>query len=366
MSGGIPSNQDRALGPHELQMWILTIIGVVLVLVTLYDLIQHKHAILRNYPIIGHFRYFFEAVGPELRQYIVTSNNEERPFSRDQRSWIYASSKNQNNYRGFGTDEELELSPNYMIIKHSAFPLATPGPGSDGYDPDYPVACAKVLGAARDRKKAFRPASIVNVSGMSFGSLSGRAVEALNLGSRDAGCFQNTGEGGVAPYHMKGGDLVWQIGTGYFGCRDERGRFSMEKFVETVNSASDPGDRDKAEPGREAGDRRLIARSQSLSRDRGDTRHTRWTDMRESSESCRIRRRRQHARLCRASGRQIGLASWHQVGRWRYRFLYRVDPPDDDDRQGSRLCHDRRWRRWNRCRTSGVYRSRRPAFQAGF
>ncbi len=237
MSGGIPSNQDRALGPHELQMWILTIIGVVLVLVTLYDLIQHKHAILRNYPIIGHFRYLFEAVGPELRQYIVTSNNEERPFSRDQRSWIYASSKNENNYRGFGTDDELELSPNYMIIKHSAFPLAMPGPGSNGYDPDYPVACAKVLGAARDRKKAFRPASIVNVSGMSFGSLSGRAVEALNLGSRDAECFQNTGEGGVAPYHMKGGDLVWQIGTGYFGCRDERGRFSMEKFVETVNSA---------------------------------------------------------------------------------------------------------------------------------
>ena len=210
---------------------------IVIVAVTGYDLIQRKHAVLRNFPIIGHFRYLFEAVGPELRQYIVTSNNEERPFSRDQRSWIYASSKGQNNYRGFGTDEELELSPNYMIIKHSAFPLIAPNPEDPAYDPSHPAPCAKVLGAARGRERAFRPASIVNVFGMSFGSLSARAVEALNMGSREAGCLQNTGEGGVAPCHKKGGELIWQIGTGYFGCRDERGGFSMEQFLETVHSA---------------------------------------------------------------------------------------------------------------------------------
>lgn len=201
-----------------------------------HDLIQRKHAVLRNFPIIGHFRYLFESVGPELRQYIVTSNNEERPFSRDQRSWIYASSKSQNNYFGFGTDRELELSPNYLIIKHSAFPLVTPNPGDPTFDPKYPVPCAKVLGDARDRKKAFRPKSIVNVSGMSFGSLSAPAVEALNRGCFDAGCLQNTGEGGVAPYHKKGGELIWQIGTAYFGCRDEHGRFSMERFLATVQS----------------------------------------------------------------------------------------------------------------------------------
>ena len=218
-------------------MWILTTIVFVVVAVIVYDLIQRKHAVLRNFPIIGHFRYLFEAVGPELRQYIVTSNNEERPFSRDQRSWIYASSKGQNNYRGFGTDDDLEYAPNYMIIKHSAFPLVTPNPGDAAYDPNYLLPSAKVLGAARGRKKAFRPASVVNVSGMSLGSLSVPAVEALNLGSRAAGCLQNTGEGGIASCHKKGGELIWQIGTGYFGCRDAQGGFSMERFLETVDSA---------------------------------------------------------------------------------------------------------------------------------
>ena len=218
-------------------MWILATIVLILVGVTIFDLIQRKHAVLRNFPIIGHLRYIFEAVGPELRQYIVTGNNEERPFSRDQRSWIYASSKRANNYFGFGTDDELELSPNYMIIKHSAFPLVTPHPGDPGFDEKYLVPCAKVLGAARKRKKSFRPASIVNVSGMSFGSLSAPAVEALNRGSKEAGCLHNTGEGGVSPYHRKGGELIWQIGTGYFGCRDAQGRFSMERFIENVESS---------------------------------------------------------------------------------------------------------------------------------
>ncbi len=215
-------------------MWILAAIGAFLAAVIIYDLFQKKHAILRNFPILGHFRYIFEAVGPELRQYIFTNNNEERPFSRDQRSWIYASSKRQNNYFGFGTDNELELSPNYIIIKHSAFPLESAHPGEPGCDPMYSLPCAKVLGGYHGRRKAFRPHSIVNVSGMSFGSLSAAAIEALNKGCVKAGCLHNTGEGGVSPYHKYGGELIWQIGTGYFGCRDERGDFSMERFLETV------------------------------------------------------------------------------------------------------------------------------------
>lgn len=221
-------------------MWSLTTLVVILIVaagVTIFDLIQRKHAILRNFPIIGHFRYLFESVGPELRQYIVTSNNEERPFSRDQRSWIYSSSKGKNNYSGFGTDDELELSPNYMIIKHAAFPLAIPVPGDPDHDPACRLPGAKVLGAYRGRRKAFRPASVVNLSGMSFGSLSGPAVEALNRGAKLAGCLHNTGEGGVSRYHQNGGELIWQIGTGYFGCRDERGGFSIERFRETLASA---------------------------------------------------------------------------------------------------------------------------------
>src|SRR5262250_2470001 len=110
-------------------MEVITILAALAVVVVTYDLTQRRHAVLRNFPIIGHFRYLFEAVGPELRQYIVTSNTEERPFSRDQRTWIYSSSKNENNYFGFGTDNDLELSPNYLIIKQSAFPLNSPHAG---------------------------------------------------------------------------------------------------------------------------------------------------------------------------------------------------------------------------------------------
>jgi glutamate synthase domain-containing protein 2 len=218
-------------------MWLWIVLAVAVVAVVIHDLTQRRHAILRNFPILGHFRYLFESVGPELRQYIVTGNNEERPFSRDQRSWIYASSKMQNNYFGFGSDNEYELSPNYLIIKHSVFPLNSPHAGEPGYDPDYRIPAAKILGGARKRRNAFRPSSVVNTSAMSFGSLSPRAVEAINRGCELAGCLQNTGEGGLSPYHRKGGEIIWQLGTGYFGCRDASGKFSLERFKETLASA---------------------------------------------------------------------------------------------------------------------------------
>ncbi|MHC5024241.1 MAG: glutamate synthase-related protein [Planctomycetota bacterium] len=219
-------------------MWIfLGILLLALIGLVIYDLTQRKHAILRNFPILGHFRFWFEAVGPELRQYIVTSNNEERPFSRDERRWVYASSKKQNNYFGFGSDNEFDLAPNYLIFRHAAFPLPDLHPGDEGYDPNFRVPCAKVLGAHRGRAHAFRPASFVNVSAMSFGSLSAPAVEALNRGCLMAGCLHNTGEGGVSPHHQHGGELIWQVGTGYFGCRDDRGDFDRARF-EAVAAAN--------------------------------------------------------------------------------------------------------------------------------
>lgn len=218
-------------------MWwlqrVLITLGILVLFIILYDLLQKKHAILKNFPVIGHFRYWLEAIGPELRQYIVTSNNEERPFDRDQRRWIYASSKRANNYFGFGSDNDMELTPNYLIIKPAAFPLSLPHAGEEGYDSHYRIPCAKVLGAWRNRRKAFRPASVVNISAMSFGSLSAPAVEAINRGCALAGCLHNTGEGGISRYHLHGGELIWQIGTGYFGCRDEKGRFSLSRLVET-------------------------------------------------------------------------------------------------------------------------------------
>ncbi len=210
------------------------IFAAALLAVALYDVLQRQHAILRNFPIIGHFRYLFEMVGPELRQYIVTNNDEERPFSRDQRRWVYASSKRQNNYFGFGTDNEVELSSNYLILKHSAFPRSAPHPGEAGYDPSYPMGCAKILGGWRGRAKAFRPESAVYVSAMSFGSLSAAAVEALNRGCQLAGALHNTGEGGISPYHLNGGALIWQLGTGYFGARRPDGGFDLDRLLAQV------------------------------------------------------------------------------------------------------------------------------------
>jgi glutamate synthase domain-containing protein 2 len=216
---------------------LMLVVVLVLLALAIRDRLQKKHAIISNFPIIGHLRYWLEALGGPLRQYIVTGNDEERPFSRDQRRWVYASSKRENTYFGFGTDNDLELTPGYLIIRQSTFPLTVPHPGEPGYDPAYRCPPAKVLGGFRGRAKAFRPRSIVNVSAMSYGALSGAAVGAMNRGVAIAGAFQNTGEGGISDWHRNGGDLVWQIGTGYFGCRDAQGRFSMARFLESVASA---------------------------------------------------------------------------------------------------------------------------------
>jgi len=209
--------------------------GAAVAAVAAHDLLQRHHAILRNFPVIGHARFWLESIGPELRQYIVAGNDEERPFSRDQRRWIYASAKLQNNYFGFGTDNDLEHSSNNVVVHHRTFARQQPSHGKPGQEAWLP--CAKVMGGPRGRRLAFRPNSVVNISAMSFGSLSGNAIEALNRGAAIAGCMHNTGEGGLSPYHRKGADIVYQIGTAYFGCRDENGRFDLERLKDLVASA---------------------------------------------------------------------------------------------------------------------------------
>ena len=237
-----------------------------------HDLTQKQHAILRNFPVVGHLRFQLERFGPELRQYIVTSNDEERPFSRDQRRWVYASSKLQNNYFGFGTDNDMETLAGYVVIKHRTFR----GPARPR--PRTPTSRARsrrprCSAAPRGRRHAFRPGSVVNVSGMSFGALSGNAIEALNRGADLAGCLQNTGEGGVSSYHRSGGDLVFQIGTSYFGCRDEDGRFDLGQAQGAGRVRADPGAGDQALAGRQAGPGRHAAGRQGERGDRRDPRH---------------------------------------------------------------------------------------------
>src|SRR5215211_3314838 len=126
--------------------------GAALAAVAARDLRQRQHAVVRNFPVVGHLRYLLESVGPELRQYIVTSNDEERPFSRDQRRWVYASAKREINTFGFGSDNEMEQIDSLVVFKHSPFPAPAPAEGQPGAAPDYAIAAGKVLGAAHGRR----------------------------------------------------------------------------------------------------------------------------------------------------------------------------------------------------------------------
>jgi glutamate synthase domain-containing protein 2 len=211
-------------------IWILIILAIIAIRDIFF---QKKHTISHNYPILGHLRYLFEKIGPEIRQYFVANNREELPFNRIERGWIYASAKKENNYEGFGTDRDI-YAHQHIFINNAMMPYKLPENHPNKIDP-YFLPCAKVMGAYNQRKKPYRPASIINVSAMSFGSLSAKAVESLNKGVKIAGAYHNTGEGGLSPYHSHGGDVVFHFGTGYFGVRDKDGNFSMEKIKQLVN-----------------------------------------------------------------------------------------------------------------------------------
>lgn len=215
----------------KIQWWVYPLL--FLAFVAIWDIfIQRRHTIKHNFPIVGHLRYWLESIGPEMRQYFVANNREELPFNRIERGWIYASAKKENNYEGFGTDRDI-YAHQHIFVKNSmlAFKLNEEHPNQT--DP-YFLPCAKVIGAFNKRKKPFRPASVINISAMSFGSLSASAVEAMNKGVAKSGAYHNTGEGGLSPYHKQGGDVIFHFGTGYFGVRSPEGNFSMEKMKKLV------------------------------------------------------------------------------------------------------------------------------------
>ncbi len=197
-------------------------LGVLVVAIGLYDVIQKEHTILRNFPVIGHFRYLLEGIGPEIRQYFVEADTDGKPLNRNQRTYIYTRAKQDNKSHPFGTEHDLQKEGAEWIM-HSIYPCNKPK--------DEPP---RVLIGGPDCKQPYS-ASLMNVSAMSFGSLSKNAVMALNLGAKAGGFYHNTGEGGISEYHRKGGDLVFQIGTAYFGCRDKDGNFSDEIFRDLAN-----------------------------------------------------------------------------------------------------------------------------------
>ena len=197
--------------------WPLLVIFGFLTLVGIYDSLQTKHAVLRNYPILGHMRFMLEFIRPEIRQYFIEGDNDKTPFSREQRTLVYSRSKAVADEIPFGTTLDV-MAPGYQWINQSLAPTHL-----SSHD-------FRIQIGGKDCTQKYS-ASIFNISAMSFGSLSANAVLALNLGAKKGGFAHDTGEGSISTHHRThGGDLIWEIGSGYFGCRNQDGGFNPEKF----------------------------------------------------------------------------------------------------------------------------------------
>lgn len=200
--------------------WFFVFLTPIIIL-WIYDLTQKKHTILRNFPVLGHVRYFLEFVRPEIQQYFIATDESELPYNRETRSLIYERAKNTRDTIPFGTERDI-LSVGYTWALHSLAPKHSSEVESriQVGGPD----CLQPYSASR-----------LNISGMSFGALSGKAIMAMNKGALLGGFYQSTGEGGLSPYHLQGGDLVFQIGTAYFGCRTAEGEFDAQEFALEAN-----------------------------------------------------------------------------------------------------------------------------------
>ena len=205
-------------------IWPLTLVTSLLSLLGLFDLLQSSHAVRRNYPILGNIRYMVEGIRPEIRQYLLESDSDALPFSRAQRSLVYSRAKNETADRPFGTLVDV-YQPGFEFISHSM----RPAPLSD------PDLFRVTIGGPQCTQPY--SASVFNISAMSFGSLSANAIRALNQGAQRGNFAHDTGEGSISAYHREhGGDLIWELGSGYFGCRTDDGQFDPQRFAEQARS----------------------------------------------------------------------------------------------------------------------------------
>ncbi|HUQ24689.1 MAG TPA: FMN-binding glutamate synthase family protein, partial [Burkholderiales bacterium] len=203
----------------------LMVFGGLLVLF-IRDVTQKQHTVLRNFPVIGHFRYWFEQLGEYFRQYFFANDREEMPFNRATRAWVYRLAKGEGGTIGFGSTYDLH-APGALIFVNAPFPVL-----ESERLPTPPMAIGQGFCAT-----PFIARAIVNISGMSFGAISEPAVRALSRGAKEAGCWMDTGEGGLSPFHLEGGcDVIMQIGTAKYGVRDAQGNLSEEKLVELAKS----------------------------------------------------------------------------------------------------------------------------------
>jgi glutamate synthase domain-containing protein 2 len=233
--------------------WILPF--AALTLLGMYDIVQTKHAVLKNYPVTGHIRFMLEAIRPELRQYFWEADHEEVPYSRSARSMVYRRARGINADKSFGTLDNL-YDEAHEFISHSIEPVKV-DPKSLRITIGGP-ACTKPYSA-----------SLLNISAMSFGALSANAIRALGRGAKAGNFALDTGEGGLSKYHLEAGnDTIFEIGTGYFGCRKDDGTFDPEKFAAQAKRPVVAMCLLKMSPRREALQRRDVARCKGQQRDR--------------------------------------------------------------------------------------------------
>jgi len=213
---------SEAIGVFHVSIGVLAAFAVALLLVYVYvrDVTQKRHTVLRNFPVIGRLRFFFEDLGEYFRQYFFLGDREEMPFNRATRAWVYRMAKNEGGILGFGSTYDL-TQPGALVFVNAAFPVL------DGeHQPTPPL----IIGDGWC-DKPFVARSLINISGMSYGAISQPAVRALSRGAALAGCYMDTGEGGLSPYHLEGGcDVIYQIGTAKYGVRDEHGKLDLDKL----------------------------------------------------------------------------------------------------------------------------------------
>lgn len=213
---------SEVLGVVHVSLGVLVALALCVGLFYWYlrDITQKRHAVLRNFPIVGHLRFFFERLGEYFRQYFFLGDREEMPFNRATRAWAYRLAKNEGGVIGFGSTYDI-TAPGALVFVNAAFPVLD----------DVPVPSPPVVIGEGYCRQPFLARSLINVSAMSFGAISRPAVRALSRGAAQAGCYMDTGEGGLSPWHLEGGcDIIFQIGTAKYGVRDVTGRLSDERL----------------------------------------------------------------------------------------------------------------------------------------
>ena len=331
-------------------LWAAIGILAALCLLGLYDMLQRRHSILRNYPVIGHVRWIAEFVRPEIRQYLVEADEEAAPFSRSQRSLVYERAKGEAGEHPFGTLLDV-YEDGYEFIGHSTVPAVAADPDSFRI----------TIGGAQ----CARPysASVFNISAMSFGAISANAIRALNAGARRGGFSHDTGEGSISPYHLEmGGDIVWEVASGYFGCRTEDGRFDPDRFAEQARLDQIKMIEIKLSQGAKPGHGGVLPAAKVTAGDRADPRRPHGPGLRLSGAAQRLHDTDRDDELHHPTSHPV----WRQAGR--VQALRRPSVGLHGDRQGHagdrrhpRLCRGRWGRRRHRRRADGVQRPhRRP------